>query len=302
MTVKRCSWFVDGKLMDFCSYGENVDVCTSVLVNLEHYKGAFSALKSLTYLYMTFPLVYIDCWESVRTNLRPVWSFVLWLRHRFKQGLAGGRRNQKASAVLQCIDPRTAVKIMKRTEQCVSLGHAGESQRLPVPDETGYTLRNANAYGVFMASSITVAVMHPLCMLVWKDWNFLLARKRKCHCCRLQAANTSACWFSRFCAWHGLENLRLQTSASCFICPGFFLLFVSVKTLTVFLTTTETTLKAPLKRKRSKLIFLSPAQIGHSWVDKDVVSLSSQPFFSVPSVMVEVAKRVLAAALHSNRC
>lgn len=169
---------------------------------------------------------------------------------------------------------------MKRTEQCVLLGHDGDSQRLHVPDETGYALWNASAYGVFMASSITVAVMHALCMLVWKDWNFLLASKRKWHC--LQAANTSACWFSRFCAWHG-PNRRLQTSTSCFICPYFFfLLFVFIKTLTVFLSsTTQRPLWRPLpKGKDQNRSFCPGTNYMHSRVEKDVVSLNSQAFLS----------------------
>lgn len=101
---------------------------------------------------MTLLHVCID--SIVCTGSRPVLLFFLQLGRRSKQGLAECRRNRKASAILQCIDPRIAVKIMKRTEQCVLLGHDGESQRLTVPDEMGYTLRNASAYGVFMASSI----------------------------------------------------------------------------------------------------------------------------------------------------
>lgn len=118
MIVKKCSRFVHGKRMDFCSSGEmwmSVPLCWLILMII---KVSFLLRSHLFNTWFFFYILYIDCRESVRRNLKPVRPFFFRLRRRFKQELAGCRRNQKASDVLQCIDPRRAVKITKRTEYC----------------------------------------------------------------------------------------------------------------------------------------------------------------------------------------
>lgn len=159
------------------------------------------------------------------------------------------------------------------------------------------TLWNASAYGVFMASSITVAVMHALCMLLW---NFLLASKRKWHCCVLpilllvdfHASALGMTPKSQSPDFSFMFHLSLFFSSRC-ICKN-----------TDHLSHHH---RGPLWRPLSKgkdqnRSFCPRTNYVHSQVDKDMLSLCSHDFFFPPCVMVEVARRVLAAALHSNRC
>lgn len=148
--------------------------------------------------------------------------------------------------------------------------------------------------------------LHPL---LWQ-WCMLCACWSEISCLRVRESGTVACC-QYFClliftllrlAWP--RNLSLQTSASCFICPCFFLLVVFVKTLTIFLTTTEDHSEGPSPKEKTKIDLSVPAQIMCIPESTKTCCLCVAMIFfsSPPCVMVEVARRVLAAALHSNRC
>lgn len=96
----------------------------------------------------------------------------------------------------------------------------------------------------------------------------------------LQAANTSACWFSRFCAWHGpgLAGSRPQLHVSSVLV--FFPSLCMCKNTDRLSHHQRDHSEGTPRKQKIKIDLSVPAQIVHSWDVKDVVSLSSQAFFS----------------------